>query len=93
MLKSIYAYWSVFSLRFVDNLHQRIKYNMLFRLTDVLIAKIGSHYIPSGGSEFSDRVSRWFDEAPQQAQLRQKYTAELLKITECQEIIASVQAH
>ena len=56
MLKSIYAYWCVFSLRFVDNLHQRIKYNLLFRFIDLLSAKIGTQFMPSGGSEFSERV-------------------------------------
>lgn len=42
MLKSIYAYWCVFSLRFVDNLHQRIKFMLLFRFMDALVAKVGS---------------------------------------------------
>ena len=67
MLKSIYAYWCVFSLRFVDNLHQRVKYNLLFRFMDGLVGKIGSAYMPGGGSDFSERVSQWMDEPPHQA--------------------------
>ena len=56
MLKSIFAYWCVFSLRYVDNLHQRIKYNLLFRFIDSFTQRIGNQFMPSGGSEFSERV-------------------------------------
>ena len=93
MLKSIFAYWCVFSLRFVDNLHQRVKYNLLFRFIDNFTQTIGNQFMPSGGSEFSDRVVQWMEEAPQQAQLRQKYTTELGKVIECQEIINSLNSH
>ena len=67
MLKSIFAYWCVFSLRFVDNLHQRIKYNLLFRIIDGFTQTIGDQYMPSGGSEFAERVVLWMEEPPQQA--------------------------
>lgn len=67
MLKSIYAYWCVFSLRFVDNLHQRVKFMLLFRFMDALLAKVGSQFMPSGGSDFAERVRQWMDEPPQQA--------------------------
>lgn len=67
MLKSIYAYWCVFSLRYVDNLHQRVKFNMLFRFMEGLVQKVGSRYMPSGGSDFSERVRQWMEEPPQQA--------------------------
>ena len=77
MLKSIYAYWCVFSLRYVDNLHQRVKFNMLFRFMEGLVQKVGSRYMPSGGSDFSERVREWMEEPPQQAQLRLKYVTEL----------------
>ena len=56
MLKSIFSYWCIFSLRFVDNLHQRVKYNLLFKFMDVLLQKVGSQFMPSGGSEFAERV-------------------------------------
>ena len=67
MLKSIYSYWCIFSLRFVDNLHQRVNFNMLFRFMDVLLVKVGYQFMPSGGSEFAERVRQWMEEAPQLA--------------------------
>ena len=43
--------------------------------------------MPSGGSDFSERVRQWMEEPPQQAQLRSKYVTELAKVIECQEIV------
>jgi hypothetical protein len=90
MLKSIFAYWCVFSLRFVDNLHQRVKFNMLFKFVEGLTTRIGTQFMPGGGSEFSERVRLWMSEPPERAEKRQKYLAELSKIAECQEILASL---
>jgi len=41
---------------------------MLFRFMDALLAKVGSKFMPSGGSEFAERVREWMEEAPQLAQ-------------------------
>ena len=46
--------------------------------------------MPSGGSDFAERVRQWMEEPPQQAQLRQQYSSELEKIHECQQIITSI---
>ena len=80
MLKSIFAYWSVFSMRFVDNLHQRIKFMLLFKFMDMLVDKVGSEFMPSGGGDFAQPTRGWMEEPPQIACLRLKYTTELEKI-------------
>ena len=93
MLKSIFAYWCVFSLRFVDNLHQRVKFNMLFRFVDGLMTKVGTQFMPGGGSEDAERVRQWMEEPPHQATIRQKFTTELSKVNECQEIISQMSSN
>lgn len=93
MLKSIFSYWCVFSLRFVDNLHQRVKFNMLFRFVEGLTTRIGTQFMPGGGSEFSERVRLWMSEPPERAEKRQKYLTELSKIAECMEILSSLNQH
>ena len=70
MQKSLFAYWSVFSLRYVDNLHQRVKYNILYCLKDGLTSRITQQFMPCGGSEFSGRVRQWMEEPPRIAHLR-----------------------
>eukprot|EP00353_Schmidingerella_taraikaensis_P019505 CAMPEP_0185607150 /NCGR_PEP_ID=MMETSP0436-20130131/5314_1 /TAXON_ID=626734 ORGANISM="Favella taraikaensis, Strain Fe Narragansett Bay" /NCGR_SAMPLE_ID=MMETSP0436 /ASSEMBLY_ACC=CAM_ASM_000390 /LENGTH=53 /DNA_ID=CAMNT_0028238993 /DNA_START=1072 /DNA_END=1233 /DNA_ORIENTATION=+ len=52
---------------------------MLFRFMDAFLAKVGSQFMPTGGSDFAERVRQWMEELPQQAQLRQQYTTELDK--------------
>ena len=65
MLKSVFAYWFVFQQRYVDNLHQRIKYNLLFNFKERLQMLIVTQFMPSGCGEFSERARIWMEESPQ----------------------------
>ena len=93
MLKAIFAYWCVFSLRFVDNLHQRVKFNMMFRYLEGIVTRVGAQFMPGGGSEFSGRVREWMSESQENAEKRIKFTEELGKIDECEHIIAQLNQH
>lgn len=64
MLKSLYSYWFVFQLRYVDNLHQRIKYNLLFHYKDKLRDFFIIQFMPSGQGEYSERTRIWMEESP-----------------------------
>ena len=87
MRKSIYSYWSVFCLRYVDNLHQRIKYNLLFDFADRIRKAINSKYSPTGISEYSGRVKEWMSEPKPIARKREELTTALEKIDMCVKIL------
>ena len=90
MRKSIYAYWSVFCLRYVDNLHQRIKHNLLFNFADKIILIIGQKFMPNGGSEYSERVKQWMNEPREIARQREELTSALEKIEKCLVIVGEM---
>jgi len=48
MRKSIFAYWSVFMDRFVDNLHLRIQHNLLMSFDVLFYARVMGKYLPAG---------------------------------------------
>jgi hypothetical protein len=62
MRRSIFAYWSVFTDRFVDNLHLRVQHNLLMCFDQLFYARIMSKYIPGSNQEFSEDVCRWMEE-------------------------------
>lgn len=87
MRKSIYAYWTVFCFRYVDNLHQRIKHNLLFDFADKIILIIGQLFMPNGGSEYSERVKQWMNEPREMARHREELCQTLDKIDKCLVIV------
>ena len=87
MRKSIYAYWTVFCFRYVDNLHQRIKHNLLFDFADKIILIIGQRFMPNGGSEYSERVKQWMNEPRDRARQREELSHTLEKIEKCLTIV------
>ena len=87
MRKSIYAYWTVFTFRYVDNLHQRIKHNLLFDFADKIIIIIGQQFMPNGGSEYSERVKQWMNEPREMARQREEINSSMDKIEKCLAIV------
>ena len=87
MRKSIYAYWTVFTFRYVDNLHQRIKHNLLHDFADNITINIGQRFMPNGGSEYSERVKQWMNEPREMARQREEVTVTIDKIEKCLAIV------
>ena len=87
MRKSIYSYWTVFCFHYVDNLHQRIKHNLLFDFADKIILIIGQLFMPNGGSEYSERVKQWMNEPREMARQREELNQTLDKIDKCLVIV------
>ena len=67
MRKSIFAYWAVFTDRFVDNLHLRIQHNLLFAFEKEFRAQITSKFMPGGNMEFSEETRLWMEESTSSA--------------------------
>ena len=86
MLKSIYAYWTVFTFRFTDNLHQRVKFNLLFDFKDNVKSTICTKFMPST----NEQVSEWMDEPVALAAKRHDLTTALEKISKCLDIVSSM---
>ena len=89
MRKSIFAYWTVFTGRFIDNLHMRLQYNLVFELEKELASILGRKFAPIGGEEFSEEARVWMEEPLEARQKRNAIKADLDKI---QQISAEFKA-
>jgi len=83
----LYSYWGIFTNRFIDNLHNRVQFNLVFKLEQMLGEIIQRKFAPVGGEEFSEEVKAWMEEPKHQAGKRSELKSSLEKVEKCLGII------